>query len=304
MADQAVTTTAPRLPTPAPGSVRSLLQSAAVQKRFEQALGSPHKAGLFVAALSTLVYGNRQLQECEPNSVIAAALEAATLDLPVTPALGLAHIIAYGRQAHFQPGWRAYVQLAHRTNQYVKLNVTEVYAGEYRGENRLTGDLLWGERTGGDVVGYAAYFRLVTGFEKAIYWPVERIRSHGERYSKTYARADSRWKTDFDDMARKTVIKQLLTKWGPMSVEMQRAAAADTPPEDEPPGEPGNRNGAQRAADNAALYGKDEPEPGAPAAGEVDYSDPDQVTAAIERDRVPTASETRAGQAKKAKEQT
>lgn len=245
--------------TPAAGSVRALLMSTEVQKRFEQVLGDAHKAAMFVSALSTLVYANRNLQQCNPNTVIAAALDAAALDLPVTPSLGLAHIIPYGSEARFIPGWRAYVQLAHRTGQYAKINVTEVYEGEIRGTNRLTGDLQWGDATSDKIVGYAAYFRLTNGFEKSLYMTVEKIDAHGKRYAPMYGRANSKWQSDFPDMARKTVLKQLLTKWGPLSIEIHTALAADTPPD-----EPELDASAASDANRRALFG-DEPEPQAHA---------------------------------------
>lgn len=258
MTNQAVATTPQRLPTPASGSVRALLQSAEIQKRFAQVLGE--RAPQFIASLSTMVYANPALRECDAMTVITSALQAAAFDLPIDPNLGFAHLVPYSGKARFQPGWRAYVQLAHRTGQYAKINVTEVYAGEYRGENRLTGDIVWGERTGDEIVGYAAYFRLTNGFEKSLYMTADDLDAHGKRYSKSYSRSDSAWKTNFDAMARKTVLKSLLSKWGPLSIQLQKALAADVPPDDVPVETPaGNASAEQHAAGIAALYGEEEP---------------------------------------------
>lgn len=258
MTNQAVTATPQRLPTPASNSVRALLQSAEIQKRFAQVLGE--RAPQFIASLSTMVYANPALRECDAMTVITSALQAAAFDLPIDPNLGFAHLVPYSGKARFQPGWRAYVQLAHRTGQYAKINVTEVYAGEYRGENRLTGDIVWGERTGDEIVGYAAYFRLTNGFEKSLYMTADDLDAHGKRYSKSYSRSDSAWKTNFDAMARKTVLKSLLSKWGPLSIQLQKALAADVPPDDVPVETPaGNASAEQHAAGIAALYGEEEP---------------------------------------------
>jgi recombination protein RecT len=252
--EMTTTNTGQRLPTPAPGGVRDLLQSTAVMQRFERVLGDPNKAALFVGSLATLVYASDALKQCEPNSIIAAAIEAAAYDVPIGPTLGYAHLIPYNGKARFQPGWKLYVQLAHRSGQYQRIHVGELYEGQVRGTDPFTGELLRGERTGDAVAGYIAYFKLLTGFEKHVYMTVAELDAHGKRYSKTYARSDSKWKTDFDAMARKTVLKALLSKWGPLSIQMQKVLLADVPPDETPT----NGNGHGTEADKAALYGTDD----------------------------------------------
>ena len=132
-------------------------------------------------------------------------------------------------------------------------------------------------------MGYAAYFRLTNGFEKSLYMTAADLLEHGKKYSKPFARNDSAWKTDFDAMARKTVLKALLSKWGPLSIQLQKALAADAPPDDEPAN--GNGHGPATAA---MLYGEDEP------AVETAESKPDN--AALDAEIV--ASEAKAGKGK------
>ncbi len=220
----------PRLPTPAAGSVRALLQLESVKARFAEVLKD--KAPQFIASLASLVYASKALKECEPYSVIAAALKAAALDLPIEPALGFAAIVPYKGVAQFQMQWKGYVQLAHRTGQYAGLNVTETYTGMVKGVNTFTGEVKKGERTGDELTGYYAWFKLLNGFEKEIWMPAKDVLEHGARYSKTFNSNNSAWKTDPDSMGRKTVIKRLLTRWGILSVEMQSAVKAEVIPDD------------------------------------------------------------------------
>jgi len=116
-----------------------------------------------------------------------------------------------------------------RTGQYKTINVTEIYEGEVLAENRLTGEYTFDftAKTSDKIVGYAAYFSLLNGFEKTVYWPIDKIDKHGKRFSKTYKQGVGLWKEDFDAMAKKTVLKHLLSKWGILSIEMQRAIKFD-----------------------------------------------------------------------------
>lgn len=263
-----------RLPTPTPGSLRSLLEQVDVQKRFEQVLGS--RANQFIANLASVVHRSPALAECVPSTVIAAGLIAASLDLPLDPNLGYACMVPFNnnrtgkKEAQFQMQWKGYIQLAHRTRQYKNIHLTEVYEGEVRSVNRLTGELVQGARTGDTIIGYLAYFRLTNGFEKFLYMTIEELEAHGKRYSKGFSDPKSMWKKDPEVMYRKTPIKLLLKTYGVLSVDMQRAIAAETPPDDEPAGN-GNGNGAGHgtAGDMAALYGADDESdtgamPGAP----------------------------------------
>lgn len=218
------------LPAPAPGTIRDLLKTERVKQAFADVLRD--KAPQFIASLANMVYASKQLRACEPYTVISAALKAAVLDLPIEPSLGFAAIVPYKEQAQFQMQWKGYIQLAHRSSQYANIHVTEVYEGMVKGYDPFTGTIHKGEKTSGKVVGYYAYFKLVNGFEKEDYMTIEEVQAHGQKYSKTYGNQKSAWHTNPDAMGRKTILKRLLTRWGVLSVDMQKAVAAEVPPEE------------------------------------------------------------------------
>lgn len=251
-----------RLPAPTAGSVRDLLRTEAVKQRFEEVL--KENSAQFIASLASLVYASKQLKACDPMSVIISAIKAAALDLPIERELGFAAIVPYGNEATFQMQWKGYVQLALRTQQYASLNVTEVYEGMVTGVDPFTGKVKRGQRKvledgteSEKVIGYYAYFELLNGFEKEVYMSVEKVMAHGKRYSKTFNYAGSTWKTDPDAMGRKTVLKQLLTRYGPMSVQMMNAVKAEALPEEE---ELPEMSPEQRAKAKAALFGEEQVE--------------------------------------------
>ncbi len=214
-------------------SLSGLLERVDVKKRFGEMLGN--RAAGFMSSIIACTNNNKQLKEADPMTVVSAAAMAATLDLPINPALGFAHIVPYKNgkdgttKANFQMGWKGFVQLAQRSRQYQTINADVVYEGELKTHNKLTGEMEYDVdgRKSDKVVGYFAYFRLINGFEKALFMKTEDVEKHGKRYSKSFAYPGSVWKTNFDAMALKTVVKMLISKWGPMSVDMQRAITAD-----------------------------------------------------------------------------
>lgn len=208
-------------------TVRSLLARDSIKKRFEELLG--RKAPGFMSSIINIVNSNTQLQQCDPNQVIAAAAVAAAMDLPIDPNLGFAYIVPYKGKAQFQMGYKGFVQLAMRTGMYKTINATHVYEGEIESFNRITGEVKFSETgaTSDKIVGYIAYFKLLNGFEKYEYWPIERVIEHAKRFSQSYGSNYSPWKTDFDAMATKTVLKHLLSRYGVLSIEMQTAVKAD-----------------------------------------------------------------------------
>ena len=208
-------------------SVRNLLSQQNVKAKFEEILKG--RAASFTANLAVIVNNNAMLSKCDPMTVISGAVIAASLDLPLDPNLGFAALVPYGQSAQFQVMYKGLIQLAQRSGQYRTMGVTEIYEGQLISENPLTGeyDFDFSAKTSDSVVGYAAYFKLLNGFEKTEYWPVDKVQKHAKKYSKTYARNSGKWVDDFDAMAKKTVIKSLLSKWGVLSIEMQRAVAAD-----------------------------------------------------------------------------
>lgn len=225
-------------------------------KTFNQTITSPatqkyltdllhERKGQFVSNLTALVANNANLQECEPYTLMFAALKATALSLPIEPSLGMAHVIPYKNkkrgvtEAQFQLGYKGFQQLALRTGQYKHINTTEVREGELGKRNRLTGQIEWNwieddaVRLKTPIIGYVNYFCLLNGFESTFYMSKEEMNAHALRYSQTYRskesfiREQSKWTTDFDAMAMKTVIKLNLSKNGVLSVELADAIRAD-----------------------------------------------------------------------------
>lgn len=216
--------------------LKTLVSSEEIQERFRQILGE--KAPGFLASVINTVYLNDYLREAEPNSVLTSALKAAVLDLPIDPNLGFAWIIPYkdhGKPiAQFQMGYKGYIQLALRSGQYQAINAAPIYNGEQVVEDRLTGDIkLNGKKISDEVKGYVAYFRLTNGFEKYWYMSNEELELHAKKYSKSYqydlkdGKKSSLWNTNFDAMAKKTVLKLLISKYGIMSISMMSAFRKD-----------------------------------------------------------------------------
>ncbi|WP_032725431.1 recombinase RecT [Bacillus subtilis] len=204
-------------------TMKGLLSSPAVMNRFEEVLGK--RASQFTASILSLYNGEKMLQKAEPMSVISSAMVAATLDLPVDKNLGYAWIVPYGGRAQFQLGYKGYIQLALRTGQYKFINCIPVHEGELQKWNPLTEEIEidFEKRESDAVIGYAAYFELLNGFRKTVYWTKAQVEKHKKKFSKS----DFGWKNDWDAMALKTILKAILSKWGILSVEMQKAVIED-----------------------------------------------------------------------------
>ncbi|MFR5264560.1 recombinase RecT [Clostridium sp.] len=205
-------------------TVKNLLAGPAIQKRFQEVLNK--RAPQYMSSIVNLVNGDTNLQNCDPLSVISSCMVAATLDLPVDKNLGYAWVVPYGNKASFQLGYRGYIQLALRTGQYKGINVIDVHEGELINWNPLTEEVEidFSQKKSDAIIGYAGYFKLINGFEKTVYWSKEQIENHRKKFSKS----PFGWNKDFDAMARKTVIRNMLSKWGILSIEMQNAYTADT----------------------------------------------------------------------------
>ena len=216
-------------------SVKQYLASPAVKQRIEDLLKD--RASQFTTSLTAMVGADNNLAQCQPASLFMAALTAAALDLPINKNLAFAHIVPYRNnsagvtEAQFQLGWKGYVQLAQRSGQYKTIAATAVYNGQLVAEDPLLGNTYdWKAKRSDDVIGYVAMFKLVNGFEKELYMSLDEIKAHADRYSKAYnhGKGYGPWRDNFDAMALKTVVKLLISKWGPMSVEMQRAVEVDS----------------------------------------------------------------------------
>lgn len=238
--------------------MKSVINAPSVQEQFQNALGD-HKDA-FVASLIDLFTGDKALQTCKPAAIIAEALRAATLRLPLNKALGFAYIIVFNNSVKnddgswskiptptFVPGYKGYIQLAMRTGQYRTINADFVYEGEMRKVSKLTGEIaLDGEKKSDKIIGYFCYFELLNGFNKTLFVSVEDMAQYALRYSPSFkgknkpsadtliklAQANQPstkvgWEGNFNDMALKTVIRRLLSKYGYLSVEMQNALAKD-----------------------------------------------------------------------------
>lgn len=234
-------------------SLQAYVRSGAVQGRLNDLLGK--RAGEFTTSLMAAINSNPVLQDCTPETVVKAAIVAAGMNLPIDPNLGLAYIIPYNNkkkhkvtlasgkevwkedfvmEAQFQLGYKGFIQLAQRSNQFKRINSTDVRFGEYQGIDRRSGEITfnWEEddeaREKLKVVGYLGYFKLLNGFEKELYMSVEDLQKHAKKYSKNYAKYGSGlWKDQFDVMAKKTVLKLLISKYGALSTSLQEAVLAD-----------------------------------------------------------------------------
>ncbi|TXH40870.1 MAG: recombinase RecT [Desulfurellales bacterium] len=215
-------------------SIGQMLDRADVKKKFEAMLGK--RAAGFMSSIISLTNADKNLAVCDPRTIIAAAAMAATLDLPVNKSLGFAWVIPYKTKAEFQMGWKGYVQLGIRSGQYRTMNAAEIYEDEIKFWNPITGEIeftpreTWKFRAEGQsekIVGYVAFFKLINGFEKYLYMTTAQLEAHAKKYSQSYNYPGSKWKTDKHPMCLKTVLKLLLSKYGVLSIDMQRAVQAD-----------------------------------------------------------------------------
>lgn len=213
--------------------LKNILAAESVQEQFKSVL--KENAGAFVASIIDLYNTDRTLQMCEPKNVVMEALKAASLKLPINKQLGFSWIVPYrdGKTGQyiptFQLGYKGYIQLCMRTGAYRYINADVVYEGELVRHDKLTGEIEIdpAQRTSDKKVGYFAFIETLNGFRKTLYMSVEEVIRHAQQYSKSYGNKNSVWATDFDSMALKTCLRLLLSKYGIMSVEMQKAYIED-----------------------------------------------------------------------------
>lgn len=206
-------------------TLKGMLEMPVYKNKFNEMLGK--KAAGFMSSIIAVTNNNKYLAKANPATVIGAAAQAAMLDLPINQSLGFAYIVPYGNEAQFQLGYKGYIQLAQRSGQYVDIGSKTVYEGELEYENRLLDKFKFGERTGDKVIGYLAYFRLTNGFEKMLFMTLDEMQAHAKKYSKNYKGGTDKWGlTDFNTMAEKTVLKRLLSKYGPLSIESVQMSQA------------------------------------------------------------------------------
>jgi len=216
-------------------ATKRLFERYEVKAKFQEMLGKRSTA--FMTSVLQIVSQNELLIKADPQSVYHAAAVAATLDLPLNSNLGFAYIVPYNQKqsgggykqvAQFQMGYKGFIQLAQRSGQFKTISASPIYEGQLVSENPLTGfEFDFTKPSSGKVVGYASYFKLLNGFEKTLYMSVENLTKHGTKFSQTFKKGYGLWKDDFEGMAIKTVIKLLLSKFAPLSVEMQKAVVLD-----------------------------------------------------------------------------
>ena len=238
------------------------------QTLINNTLGDPQRARRFVSAITSAVAVNPALQECEAGTILAGALLGESLNLSPSPQLGQYYLVPfkskakYDRQgnlispevikAQFVLGYKGYIQLALRSGAYADLDVMDIKQGEYLGKDPMTGKPRFSfiedddEHDRLETIGYMAYFEYLNGFRKVVYWSREKMLSHADKYSPAFSaksfqdiqdgkiaekdmwRYSSFWYKNFDDMAKKTLLRHIISRWGVMSPEMQTAFERDS----------------------------------------------------------------------------
>ncbi|MCL4357702.1 recombinase RecT [Patescibacteria group bacterium] len=188
----------------------------------------------FLSSVLSLYNSESKLQNLDPVELYNCCLMAAAIKLPFNSNLGQAYIIPYKGHPQLQIGWKGFIQLAQRSGQFKTIGANPVYENEINGIDPMTGEINFDFKLkkDGKVVGYMAYFRLLNGFEKNLYMTVEELQRHGKRYSQTFKSGIGVWVDNFEAMAQKTVIKLLLNKYAPLSIDMAKAIEIDQADQD------------------------------------------------------------------------
>ena len=238
-----------------------IIKSDTYQNLIKQTLGDPKKAERYTAAIMSAVATNPQLQNCEAKTILSGSLLAESLNLAHSPQLGQYYLVPFKAKAkngipeHFDAtfilGYKGYLQLAVRSGNYKKINVMEIKEGELISYNPFDEEIVLNpiqdvdEREKTPTIGYYAMFEYVNGFKKVIYWSKAQMLAHADKYSPAFNKASyekllngeipgrdlwkysSFWYKDFDSMAKKTMLRQLISKWGVMSTDMVQALDTD-----------------------------------------------------------------------------
>ena len=208
-----------------PRSLKQYVSDDKIRQKFAEVLGEKSKG--FLASVMQ-VANSPALKNADPATVINAAMMAATLDLPINNNLGFAYIVPFKTEAQFQMGYKGFIQLAQRSGQFSRIAATPVYQGQLVSADPLLGyEFDWTVEPEGEPIGYVAFFKLLNGFTADLYMSKKKVEEHAKRYSQTYKRGFGVWKDNFEAMALKTVLKLLLSKQAPLSIEMQKAIELD-----------------------------------------------------------------------------
>ena len=229
--------------------IASFLAQETIKTNVESVVGVKDSQR-FISSVVSAVQTNPALSECTNQSILSAALLGHSLNLPQSPQLGMFYLVPFKNkkkvkdangkevtvevlEATFQISYRGMLQLAMRSGVYEKIHVTDIRQGELvaydpiEDEYEFSPETDINERMKLPIIGYYAFFKYTNGGKKAIYWSCEQIKAHAKKYSATYRKGFGLWETDFDAMAKKTMLRQLINKWGTMSVELERAYVGD-----------------------------------------------------------------------------
>lgn len=217
---------------PVKHNAKDFFSKPMVQEKLKELVGK--NAPAFATSVLQIVNSNSMLVNADPQTIFSAACMAATLNLPINNNLGFAYIVPFKNnkenkiEAQFQLGYKGYIQLAQRSGQFSRIAATPVYDGQLISENPLLGyEFDWSVKPSGDPIGYVAFFKLINGFTAELYMSKEEVMKHANKYSQTAKKGFGVWKDQFEAMALKTVLKLLLSKQAPLSIDMQKAQMAD-----------------------------------------------------------------------------
>lgn len=226
--------------------IASYLSSDAVKANVISVIGEKDSQK-FISSVVSAVQTNPELAKCTNSSILSAALIGHSLNLPQSPQIGMFYMVPYNntkantKEAVFQLSYRGYLQLAMRSGQYTKIGVSDIRQGELKSFNPITEEYVFEAETDFDkrealpITGYYAYFVMANGYKKELYWSKEQMESHAKKYSVSYRKgwSSSFWVSNFDDMAKKTMLRQLISKWGIMSTELETGYRNDMAVQDE-----------------------------------------------------------------------
>lgn len=226
--------------------IASYLSSEAVKSNVISVIGEKDSQK-FISSVVSAVQTNPELAKCTNSSILSAALIGHSLNLPQSPQIGMFYMVPYNntkanvKEAVFQLSYRGYLQLAMRSGQYLKIGVSDIREGELKSYNPITEEYVFEAETSFEareklpIVGYYAYFVMANGYKKELYWSKDQMVAHAKKYSVSYRKgwSSSFWTSNFDDMAKKTMLRQLISKWGIMSTELETGFNNDMAVQDE-----------------------------------------------------------------------
>ena len=211
--------------------LKQTLNAPSVKAKFEEMLGK--RAPQFMTSITSVVQNNALLQKAEVNSIVMGSAIAASMDLPLNPNLGYAALVPFNSKdgcfAQLQIMVKGWTELFLRSGQCQSIICETVYDGQLVKKNKFTGEYVFNEdaKKSDKIIGFMTYFRLTNGFEKYEYMTIEEVKAHAQKFSQTFRKGAGIWKDHFEEMGKKTVLKKLLTKWAPKSIEMQQMAIFD-----------------------------------------------------------------------------